>query len=290
MKTISMAPFKVISKHYLHVFTLTLAVILCLPANQVATAAADDLAYYLPPGEVIWLGASEDDIRDAADNEQATPLRMLLLTRENEQAYDRGTMIFIPELGTHPMQSPAIRLWYQEVPAYGWYSYAMQPPTAQVIEFAWQEDSGQRYPEGADLTPLHDAMAERLTLAIEHATNQPGPIVVVAEGVSAALLTDLLARGDYPQIDALVMVGAHYPQWQLNQALATTTAQLRIPVLDFIPQASHSWVQAHSDRRQQQSQRHQHLSYRQRTLLANRANDPRYLVHQLQGWLQSEDF
>ncbi|MCC5880228.1 MAG: DUF3530 family protein [Idiomarina sp.] len=277
-------------RYCLHSFTALLAAALSLAAAQVALAAADDLAYYLPPGEVVWLGASEDALRAAAEDEQPTPLRMLLLARENEQAYDRGSLIFIPELGTHPMQSVPVRLWYQGMPAYGWYSYAIQPPTAQVIEFSWQEDSSQRYAQGADLTPLHDAMAQRLSLAVEHAAHQPGPLIIVAQGVSAALVTDLLARGDYPQIDALVMVGAHYPQWQLNQALATTTAQLRIPVLDFIPQHSHSWVLEHSARRQQQTQRHQHPSYRQRTLLANRANDPRYLIHQLYGWLQSEDF
>lgn len=269
---------------------LLLTAAVSLGAVSVAMATSDDLAYYLPPGEVVWLGASDEEVSAAAADDQPAPLRMLMLARENEQSYDRGSLILIPELGTHPLQSMPIRHWYQGMPAYGWYSYAIQPPTAQVIEFNWQNDSDQRYPEGADVTPLRDALAERLALALDHAARQPGPIILIVQGVSAALVTDLLAQGGYPQVDALILVGAHYPQWQLNHELATTTAQLRIPVLDFIPQHSQSWVQQSDTRRAQQAQRHQHPSYRQRALQTTRSVDSRYLLHELYGWLQSEDF
>lgn len=272
---------------------LSVALVLCLGLNGISSAYAnaDDLAYYLPPGEVLWLGASADEVAEASQNEQPAPLRMLVLARENEQYYDRGSMLLIAELGTHPMQSLTMQKWYQGMPHYGWDTYAVQPPTSQVIEFAWQEEGNQRYPQGSDVSTLRDAMRERLSLALDHAALQPGPIVVVAEGVSAALITDILAQGTFPQVDAFVALGAYYPQWQLNQALATTTAQLHIPTLDFIPQHSHSWIADNRARRNQQARRHQHTSYRQRELLTTRAaGEPRYLLHQLYGWLRSEDF
>lgn len=256
-----------------------------------AHASADDLAYYLPPGEVLWLGASAAEVTAAAQNEEPAPLRMLLLAKENEQYGDRGSMIFIAELGTHPMQSLTLAKWYQGMPAYGWQTFSMQPPTSQVFEFNWQHEGDQRYPEASDIGILLDAMAARLTLALNHAANQPGPVVLVAEGASAALVTDLLSTGEYPQVTALVTLAAHYPQWQLNQALATTTAQLSIPTLDLISQRSHSWVQDNSARRSQQAQLHQHPSYRQRQLLnSHTRGQPRYLLNQLYGWLQSEGF
>lgn len=272
-------------------FSAVLALCLGFTTIGTASATADDLAYYLPPGEVLWLGASAEEIAEANQNEQPAPLRMLVLARENEQYYDRGSMIFMAELGTHPMQSLTMQKWYQGMPHYGWDTYAVQAPTSQVIEFSWQAHDNERYPEANDVSTLRDAMLERLTLALAHAEVQPGPIVLVAEGVSAALITDILAQGTFPQVDAFVALGAYYPQWQLNQALATTTAQLNMPTLDLIPQHSHNWVADNRARRSQQARRHQHTAYRQRELLTTRAaGEPRYLLHQLYGWLRSEDF
>lgn len=257
----------------------------------VTAAHADDLSYYLPPGEVLWLGASEEEIAEAREAEQPTPLRAMLLNRENEQAYDRGHILLIPELGTHPLQSSAIRHWYQGMPAYGWYTYALQSPTMQVNEFAWDVSNSERYPQAEDISELHQAMRERLELAFGEMNRTAGPTIMIAEGVSAALISDLMARGEIPPVDAFVALGAHYPQWQLNHELATTTAQLNVPVLDLVPAHQHEWISSTHARRQQQAQRHQHPAYRQRKLSHQRVGEqPRYLLHQLYGWLRSEDF
>lgn len=277
--------------NFMRIFLSYITIGLLFAGLSNAHASADDLTYYLPPGEVLWLGASAEEVATAVQNEESAPLRMLLLAKASETYDNRGSMIFITELGTHPRQSLTLSQWYQGMPAYGWDTFAMQSPTSQVLEFNWQQDSHQRYPEASDIGMLLDAMAARLRLALAHAASQSEPIVLVAEGVSAALVTDLLSSGDYPQVTALVTLAAHYPQWQLNQTLATTTAQLSMPTLDIIPQRSHTWVQDSSARRSQQAQQHQHPSYRQRQLVSNHTNaQPRYLLHLLYGWLKNEGF
>lgn len=255
--------------------SLLLASSLPLLANE------RDLDYYLPPGEVVWLEQNDS--------------QYLLLRKENQQASDRGRLVLLPEIGTHPYQSSAVRTFYQGMVDYGWYTYALQSPTANIQDFNWQANTATgRYPEPTEgvTQDLIDNLQDRLEQAIAYSTNDhTGPLVVVAEGISAALLVDLLAAGQFAEIDALVVHGIYYPQWQLNQALATDLAQLPIAVLDLTPGHSNSWVQETTARRQQQAQRHRHISYRQRLLpRGTHAEQPRYLLHQLYGWLQSEDF
>lgn len=274
-------------RYRLAAMALSVLALLSMPA----AAHSDDLAYYLPPAEVIWLGAEQSDIDTAIENEQDIPLRALMLHRENEQAYDRGNLLLVPELGTHPLQSAVLRHWYQGMPAYGWYTYGLQSPLQQVHDFTWDQEFGQRHSAANDISSLKDAMRERLELALAHVEQTSGPLVLISEGVSAALIIQLLHQGEMPQVDAVVLLGSYFPQQQLNSELATQTAQLRIPVLDMIPAQQQPWVAEQQARRVQQSQRHQHPSYRQRVLSSQRiAEQPRYVLHQLYGWLRYEDF
>lgn len=259
--------------------------------SMVSNAHSDDLAYYLPPGEVRWLGASDDEIAAAREADDDTPLRALMLYRENQQAFDRGNLLLISEIGTHPLQSAPMRHWYQGMPAYGWYTYALQSPPQGLFDVDWVGNDTQRYSAAPNIDALRDALAERITLAVEEVMQTPGPLVIVAEGVSAALVSELIQQGELAGVDALVVLGAHFPHWQLNQDLATTTARLNIPTLDLIPSVQNTWVTDAAARRQQQAQRHQHIAYRQRALQHQRLREqPRYLIHQLYGWLRSEDF
>lgn len=302
------APPKVRFSVSKYAMALLTAIFLSLSSVSVLHATVDDLAYYLPPGEVHWLGTDGNNAEAAVDetdsaetdsaetegaeNQRAAAQpRVLLLQRESTQPYERGKLLFVPEFANHPLQSTAVRTWYQGMAEYGWFSYALQSPTTSVNELIWQENTDARYPDPAEITPLLSAMRERLQLAIEHIQVQPGPVIVVAEGVSAAVITQLLDNGEFPQVDALVVYAMYFPQWQLNETLATAVAQLRIPVLELVPGQSHSWVSDASAKRRQQAQRHQHPSFRQRTMPAGRhAEQPRYMLHELYGWLRSEDF
>lgn len=246
----------------------------------VTLAANNDLDYYLPPGEVVWLGEGDT--------------RVLLLEQENKQAFDRGSILHIPEWGYHPYQSSAIRSLYQNMPDYGWQSYALQPPTQPLDNFRWQTDEDVRYPDPVadeELAKLRAQLRERVELAYAQTSLIAGSFIIVAEGISAALLTDLFSSNELPLPDAFVVYGIYFPQWQLNQQLATSLAQLPVPVLDLSPRDGNDWVTQAASRRQQQAQRHQQINYRQRIIPGGtHAQQPRYLQHQLYGWLRHNDF
>lgn len=263
--------------------TLYLGVAAALPMS----AQADDLTYYLPPSEVVWLSADAAAVQTADAHDQATPQRILMLQRENEQAADRGHLLVVAELGTHPLQSSLLRHWYQGMPAYGWHTYAMQAPLLQINDVEWNAEIATRYSPANDIQFLLDAMRARLVLALQHIEQAEGTLILISEGVSGALITQLLHQGEFAQVDALVVVGSYFPQQQLNTTLTTQTAQLKLPVLDIIPARQQPWVAQQSKRRVQQSQRHQQPSFRQRVLVAQPvATQPRYLHHELYGWLR----
>lgn len=257
--------------------------LIAVPLFPVSGAATSDLAYYLPPGEVVWLTA------DTQSSDESNP-RYLLLERENHLAYARGSIVLIPELGTHPYQSTTIRTLYQTMNEYGWSTFALQPPTIQVSDISWQEENGERYPAGNYPEEIRTQFVQRAELAFAHARQQSGALVVISEGVSAALLTDLFASGELPAPDALVVSGIYYPQWQLNRELATTLAQLPIVTLDLAADGVNRWVSDTHELRRQQAQRHQHIGYRQRIIPSGRhAEQPRFLSHTVYGWLRYED-
>jgi hypothetical protein len=253
--------------------------LLSVPLSALATSA-DDLAYYLPPEEVVWLGD------DAA--------RVLMLQQENQQAYDRGSLVHIPDWGQHPYQAPVIRQLYQEMPQYGWQSYALQAPTMELHNFAWQEEAEGRYLSAVGdeaLAPLRAQMKLRAELAFTRARQTPGALIVVAEGLSAAILAQLFRRGELTPPDAFVVHGIYFPQRTLNRDLAADLAQLPFPVLDLATSGGNFWTRDGAPRRQQQAQRHQHSGYRQRLLTAGQhSQQPRHLAHHLYGWLRYHDF
>lgn len=259
---------------------LSIYLLLLLASLSALATTADDLAYYLPPEEVVWLGDGDT--------------RVLMLQQENQQAYDRGSLVHIPDWGMHPYQSDVIRRLYQELPQYGWQSYALQPPTYSLHDFTWQQESEARYAaavEDGALQPLREQMQMRAELAFDQARQTPGALVVIAEGMSAALLTQLFARGELPLPDAFVVHGIYLPQRELNRALASDLAQLPFPVLDLATHGGNFWTRDGAGRRQQQAQRHQHSGYRQRTLNAGQhSQQPRHLAHHVYGWLRYHDF
>lgn len=263
--------------------------IACMTPLLQAEAHTDDLAAYLPPQEVHWLMPGSDA---SDDHSQKSGARVLLLRQENRLPEARGNLLLIPEIGTHPLQSTVLRHWYQGMPAYGWTTFALQSPMLHVNDFEWDRHFGERYSPANDVSSLVADLRHRLDLAFEHIAAPDQKLVIVAEGVSGALFVHLLHNtNEFDRVAAVVLVGSYYPQYQLNQELAVQTAQLDIPVLDIVPARAHSWVSEYALNRTQQAKRLAQPSYRQRVLVSQPVQQqPRYLLHELQGWLKHAQF
>lgn len=257
--------------------------VLCCFWPTVAFSQANDLDYYLPPGEVEWV-----------DDSTLTDQRYLLLHKQNQLSYVRGLIINIPDWNMHPYQSPFIRELYQAMPEYGWQSYALQPPNSDLTATQWQAETDTRYPapmSNDELAQLRQPLLQRLTQTLRHVVDKPGFRVVIAEGVVAAFLIQLYAAEAIPTPDAFIVIGPYLPQWQLNNALAAQLASFSFPVLDLQPADGNAWSLSTAAERVIQARRLQHTGYRQRMLPRGaHGTQPNLLKHHVYGWLSYEDF
>jgi len=264
-----------------------LFVLALLMAPLTHAAQEDDLAYYLPPHEVVWLGTNEN-------TEESSETRYLMLYKEGETSFSRGVALTLPNWGTHPLQQTYPALLYRQLPFYGWESFALHAPTRSLLNFNWDQENQTPYPDPVSaeaLGELKDLLLARVQLAFEHIGEAQGFRLIIAEGLTAALLVDLIEAGEIARADALILISPYYPQWQLNRELSEKIAQLRIPVLDIQQQDAIHWSVEEAARRQQQARKFQHTGYRQRTLnrASNRQNHA--LIEQIiYGWLNYEGF
>lgn len=253
-------------------------------------ASQDDLAYYLPPHEYVWL---ENHENTEQENDQESH-RYLMLHRENQLSFLRGTAIIVPDWGFHPIQSTYANMTYQALPRYGWETFALHAPTDSLLNFRWQEENGTPYPTATtedERAFLYNSMSARVEAAMAHIESEPGFRILVTEGISAAVIVDLLEAGEITGVDALVVIAPNYPQWQLNRELSISIAQLDIPVLDLQPRDAIHWSTEESARRKILAGRYQHTGYRQRGLSSqtNRQNTETF-SQLIYGWLTYEGF
>lgn len=269
--------------------TLLLLLITALTFSCVAQAATeDDLMRYLPPGEARWLESNGN--------------RYLLLQRDSLQAITRGVVIHIPDWSQHPLQNPLLTHLYQQLPEYGWTTFALHPPTSRIQTDMLQFPAvDERYPEPVSeetLAPLRDSLRQRLQPLMNELSDYTGFVVLVAEGMTATFLTQILSEDLQTgggivapvQPDALIVIDPYMPQYSLNQAVAEQLAAIPLPVLDLTTANANQWVQQTQRQRKLQAQREQHLSYRQQQLPLLHAGNAEQAIPQFIGWLRYQGF
>lgn len=250
-------------------------------ALNALSASASDLAYYLPPENTQWVEPEGDDVSP-----------FLLLTQASEYAVGSGIVLFISEWGLNPLQSPFIRALHKQLPHYGWQSIAFSPPNIDMHMINWRHLGETAYPSESlndQLPLLKSPLQQRVTQAFGHLAAEPGLRIIVAEGMSAGLLIQLLQINAIPHPDALVVVSPYLPQWQLNNALPTQLAALPFPVLDLQTIDGNSWSTSTAEARVMQARRAHHTGYRQHTLPRTPVLEV-VLPKQVYGWLKHEGF
>lgn len=269
--------------------TLLLLLLISFTLSSVAAAATeDDLMRYLPPGEARWLESDGN--------------RYLLLERESLQAITRGVIIHIPDWAQHPLQTPLLTNLYQQLPEYGWTTFALHPPTSRIQTDMLQFPAvDERYPEPVSeetLAPLRDSLRQRLQPLMNELSDYTGFVVLVAEGMTAAFLTEILNEDLQTgggivapvQPDALIVIDPYMPQYSLNKAVGEKLAVLPLPVFDVTTASANRWVKQTQRQRKLLAQREQHLSYRQQQLPLLTSGNAEQTIPEFIGWLRYQGF
>ncbi|WP_404400223.1 alpha/beta hydrolase family protein [Idiomarina seosinensis] len=261
---------------------LLIVIALCTVSYYAHSAPpVNDLQRYLPPDQLVWLETDNDD-------------RYLALYQQPMVSFARGYMVHLPNWNLHPLQSPLISHLYQQAPLFGWHSWALVPPSRAIRQHQLQQhQSGSVYYQPVDQSffdqPI-EALAQRITQLNEEVVDEPGFSVWVVEGITAAIAVKLLTERPELMPDTLIVIDMYLPQRQLNNEVAEQLSQLQLPVLDIYTANANAWAAKSQPKRQQYSQKHQHVNYRQQALLSSAATAPQELTRAIKGWLKHQGF
>lgn len=244
---------------------ITLSLLLCLfPCLTYATLDIDTTRY--DEAEVKWL-------------EPAGQPRTLALIKPALRPINRGTAIIVPDLGKNIATPSVVPSQRQHLPRYGLTTIAISPPN-------WLE-----HPSQESLHEIEQQLIARVNAALELAATYPGPSLLVAEGISAALLGKALSEEAFDEevIKVVVLVSPYLPDEKLNRKMADWLAHIFLPYLDVVSRFDNRWVKQ-ADIWRQDTTKTQFLPHYRRAELQLRLSEQDeqdQLSRLIHGWMRT---
>ncbi|NVK23463.1 MAG: DUF3530 family protein [Gammaproteobacteria bacterium] len=230
-----------------------------------------DIQHFVKDKEIKILNTGEQDF--------------LALVKEQTTGFSRGIAFIIPDINQPVAKQAAVNATYDQLNDYGWTSILLTMPSQESIEppinLLEVQAELAKNPEqetNLDIKAFHQSdvyseqfienieekIEQRLNSAMELAKQHAGFYLFICEGKSCAWLTSLLQQERVTTPDALVMLGAHIPQADLNQALAMRVSKTEFPVLELYQDYDSSWVTNHVTTRRKLARKEFKTNYRQR--------------------------
>lgn len=226
-----------------------------------------DIKRQLPPAQIRELPLQQNSF--------------LSLHLENMTSYTRGTALLVPDWSEHAASPKHLNNLRQQLTDYGWHTLAIMPPMSP------------------DVTALDETMSDysqqlqqRMTAAMQLAGEQPGVIIVIAQGNSAAVLNQLYADSAIAAPAALIILGAYLPDMARNVELAKHIASHAVPTLDINHQEDNHFVRSTLPLRRKLADKHLKAIYRQRSVMGSgyQADTQQWVMKEIYGWLTSMGF
>lgn len=227
---------------------------------------------------------------------------LTVLQRSPTVTARKGNALLFADIGSDPEKSPRIRALRLALNDSGWHSWAVIPPPAPLRPAQvsppgpGSEPPPAVNPEKVDewlpanaateaLTELRTALAAQLARVREELPKQ-GFQIIIAEGMSGPLLAEVLAAGDVPSADALIVMGPYLPLTSMNGAVGETLAATQSPLLDLMMVEDHPLALQAAPQRVIAARLNYLPHYRQRQLLVSAATDSATLVTEVNAFLR----
>ncbi|MDP4527643.1 DUF3530 family protein [Alkalimonas delamerensis] len=196
---------------------------------------------------------------------------LLVAHRQAMTPYQQGTLLLIPDPTQHPASPRHINFLRQHMNQHGW-------KTLAILSNHWQQQSSEM---------AKQQLEQDLMLVLTEPEWQSGHLVVLAQGRSGSLVSQLDWSRQPRQPDAMVLLSSYESEPTQNRALAKRIAQLSMPVLDLAHHQDHQHIAATFELRQQWSRQQANLLYRQRMLTGKPELETtqQLLYKELYGWL-----
>ncbi len=220
------------------------------------------------------------DLQNQIDVSQIKPLQagevsFTVLEKPAMTAFTKGTVILVPDWSQHPASPRMINLLRQQLVDYGWNTMAMMVPEPLT------ETNGEI------LLTYQTELLQRLQAVMKSAENNPGSIIVIAQGSSGAFINQLYQSGQLKPPEGLILLSAYLPDKALNQAVSLALAKHKVPTLDLQQQQDNPFVMASSQLRLQLVRKHIKEIYRQRLLPGSfdQPQNQQWVFNEVYGWL-----
>ncbi|MDF3124789.1 DUF3530 family protein [Rheinheimera sp. 1928-s] len=248
------------------------ALLLFVVHIQVAAAASmeewhkADLTWQLPADEITELLAGDTSF--------------LALKRAAFTAKVKGTMLFIPDWSQHASSPKNLNLLRKEFNDYGWDTLAIAVPDSPLQD---DEQALQNY---------KDQLQQRIEVAMQSAMAENSTVIIVAQGSSAALISQLYADKKLQEPQSLILLEAYLPAAEQQRSLPLAIAKQQVPTLDLIQQQGNQQVAAQWLLRKQLARQQQKLLYRQREIsgLSAQAETQQQVFKEIYGWLSYQGY
>lgn len=225
-----------------------------------------DLNWQLPAEEITELSAGEKTF--------------LALKRSAFTAKTKGTILFIPDWSQHATSPKYLNLLRKEFNDYGWDTLAIAVPDAPLND------------DSASLTQYKEQLQQRIEVAMTSALAENSTVIVVAQGSSAALVSQLYADKKLQEPKSLVLLEAYLPTAEQQRSLPMAIAKQQVPTLDLMQEQGNQHVAAQWQLRKQLAKQQQKLLYRQRQIngLIAQSETQKRVFKEIYGWLSYQGF
>lgn len=225
-----------------------------------------DLSWQLPTDEITELLAGDQSF--------------LALKRAAFTAKVKGTILFIPDWSQHAASPKYLNLLRKEFNDYGWDTLAIAVPDAP-----FEHDS-------AALESYKMQLQQRVAAAMASVQPENNAIIVVAQGSSAALLSQLYADKKLQEPQSLILLEAYLPLAEQQRSLPLAIAKQQVPTLDLMQEQGNRQVAAQWQLRKQLARQQQKLLYRQREIsgLSAQAETQQRVMKEIYGWLSYQGY
>lgn len=225
-----------------------------------------DLSWQLPADEITELLAGDKSF--------------LALKRAAFTAKVKGTILFVPDWSQHASSPKYLNLLRKEFNDYGWDTLAIAVPDAP-----FENDT-------PSLDSYKEQLQQRITVAMTSIMTENSTVIVVAQGSSAALISQLYADKKLQEPQSLILLEAYLPAADQQRSLPLAIAKQQVPTLDLMQQQGNQQIAAQWQLRKQLAKQQQKLLYRQREIsgLIAQAETQQRVFKEIHGWLSYQGY
>lgn len=211
---------------------------------------------------------------------ESASLSLQVLSENSAALRPKGTVVIFPDQQQHALSPGLLNTLRINLPDSGWHLFVMPAPEALA-----QANAEQR------LLQQKSQLAARWQL-LNQQGNLQTPVIVIAQGETAALINLLVAETLEASPAAIINLGAYLTDHKQNSQLLKQVALTPLPLLDLITALDHPHAKATSAQRQLSARLQQNPLYRQRYLTDAYQDHPmqQWLMKEILGWLHTNGF